>query len=225
MKDKKQQVHSLPFDSELEIFGEHKTKEQIRAEEKVRRKAERKALKQEMDRRRKEAKADGGVPARRKDIISVSAVLVGIVLLCVLAVAFNSCRAEKNNDWSPNTLRGQYVNAEAYPDMSGDGPMADVSKAYFTNNGHLCVEMLFSNGTDKVLEIKALDVAAFDYSTDARLGGGYAELEEPVRVEVAGVTSYTFYISPEHLDVAEDSVMPEWVSFEIKITSSPVSQQ
>ena len=50
MKEKKQKLNDMPFDAELEIFGEHKTKEQIRAEEKIRRKEEREALKQEMER-------------------------------------------------------------------------------------------------------------------------------------------------------------------------------
>lgn len=221
MKEKKQKLNDMPFDAELEIFGEHKTKEQIRAEEKIRRKEEREALKQEMERRRQEAKAEGGVPARRKDVITVGAVTILIVLLSVLALTINSCRADKNWDWEINSNRGQFVKTDASPEMSGEGPMADVSAAYFTNNGHLCVEMLISNGTDKMLSINAMDVSAFDYVSEERIGGGRAVLDEPLIIEVAGVTSYTFYIAPEHLTVAEDYTMPDMVYFEISIDHTP----
>ena len=75
----------LPFDEELDIFGEHKSREQVRKEEKQRRKDERQALKEEIVRRRREAK-EGNVPTRRKDVIIISAVLVGIILLGLLAL-------------------------------------------------------------------------------------------------------------------------------------------
>ena len=45
MKENKQKLNGVPFDEELEIFGELKTKEQVRTEEKARKKAEREALK------------------------------------------------------------------------------------------------------------------------------------------------------------------------------------
>ena len=69
---------SLLFDESLEIFGEHKTRQQIKAEEKARKQAEREALKAEMEKRRRAAK-EGGAPAKRKDIIVVVAVVVAIV--------------------------------------------------------------------------------------------------------------------------------------------------
>ena len=36
MKEDKQKLSGVPFEEELEIFGEHKTREQVRAEEKER---------------------------------------------------------------------------------------------------------------------------------------------------------------------------------------------
>ena len=223
MKEKKVQQNDMAFDTELEIFGEHKTKEQIRAEEKIRRKEEREALKKEMERRRQAAKEDGGVPARRKDVITVGAVTILIVLLSVLALTINSCRADKNWDWEINSNRGQYVKTDAYPEMSGEGPKADVSEAYFTNNGYLCVELLIGNGTDKVLSINAMDVSAFDFASEERIGGGRAVLDEPLIIELASVATYTFYISPEHLAVAEDYTLPNLVSFEISIDHTPAN--
>ena len=223
MKEKKQnlKINGVSFDEELEIFGEHKTKEQVRAEEKARKKAEREALKQEIQRRRQEAKESGTAPAKRKDIIVVSAVLAGIVLLCVLALGNSFWRAEQSQQWKINEARGHYTNADAYPAMSGDGPKADIKEAYFTTNNHLCVELLISNGTDKLIDIEAIDVALYDYNTDELIAGGKATLQEDLIVAVAGVSSYTFYIAPEHIHVDETTPLPEVLSFTVSIDSVP----
>lgn len=221
MKENKQKLNGVPFDEELEIFGEHKTKEQVRVEEKARRKAEREALKQEIERRRREAKESGVTPAKRKDVIVVSAVLAGIVLLCVLALGNSFWRAHKNQQWAINETRGHFQNADAYPDMSGEGPKADVSEAYFTANNHLCVKLMISNGTDRMVDVEAIDVAVYNYETDELIAGGKASLPEDLIVEVAGMQTYTFYIAPEHIHVDETTALPEVIYFEISIDSVP----
>ena len=222
-KNKKKQIADLDlklngvsFDEGMDIFGEHKTKEQVRQEEKERRIAERKALQEEMARRRKEAKESGVAPAKRKDIIVVTAVLVGIVLLCLLALANSFRNAKEAQKWKINESRGHYQNAAASPDMSGDGPKADVSEAYFTQNNHLCVKLVINNGTDRMQEIKAIDVAVYDYNTDELIAGGKAEIEDLI-VEVAGKETYTFYIAPEHIHVDVTTPLPDILSFEIAI--------
>ena len=221
MKENKNKISELPFDEELDIFGEHKTREQVRAEEKERRKQERQALKEEIKRRRQEAKGEK-IPARRKDIIIVSAVLVGIVLLCVLAL-FNSFRKDKEReDWSINEARGHFVNENAYPEMSNEGPKADVSEAYFTNNGHLCVNMVIGNNTDKVIRITSVEVKAYDYTTNEMFAGGKAKLEKPLTMKLADLTTYTFQIAPEHILVDDNYTLPELVSFWINFEFEPV---
>ena len=222
MKDnKRKQIENAGlYDEDLDLFGEHKSREQVLAEEKERKKAEREALKKEMERRRKDVK-EGKVPTRRKDVLIVSAVLVGIVLLCVLAL-FNSFKENKKEEDSKiNEARGHFVNEAANPEMSGEGPKADVREAYFTKDGRMCVELLISNGTDKVLAVNAMDVSAFDYVSEERIGGGRAVLDEPLIIELAGVTKYTFYIAPEHLAVAADYTIPDMVYFEISIDHTP----
>lgn len=214
MKEINQKQNDSLYDEELDIFGEHKTREQVRAEEKVRRKEEREALKQELKHRRREIK-EGKIPSRRKDIIVVSAVLAGIVLLCVLALFTNFSKEEKSKEWAINEARGHFTDESAQPVMSGERPEAAVTEAYFTNNGHLCIEMNISNGTDKVISIDALDVSAYNYLTDEWIGGGKAELEEPLTISLAGIESYTFYIAPEHVQIGEKESVPELMSFDI----------
>ncbi len=208
----------VPFDESLEIFGEHKTKEQVRAEEKARKKAEREALKEEMARRRKAAK-EGGTPTKRKDIIAVSAVVLAIVLLCVLALGNSLIRGEEARGWEMNADRGYIYKEDCQPEQSGEGPMSDVLEVYFTQNNHLYVNIAISNGTDKPVRITAVDVAVYDDATGELIAGGKATVEEELVVQVAGVSYYPFYISPEHIQVAEDAVLPEVCSFDILLDS------
>ena len=214
-------LNGVAFDEGMDIFGEHKTKEQVRAEEKERRIAERKAMKEEIARRRKEAKESGVAPAKRKDIIVVSAVLVGIVLLCLLALGNSFRKAKEEQKWQINETRGHFVNAEARPEMSGEGPKADVSEAYFTRNNHLCVQLMISNGTDRMRNIEAIDVAVYNYETEELIAGGKASIEDLV-VEVAGYETYAFYIAPEHIHVDDSTALPKILSFEISIDHTPV---
>lgn len=213
-------LNGVPFDESLDIFGEHKTKEQVRAEEKARKKAEREALKEEMARRRKAAK-EGGVPTKRKDIIAVSAVVLAIVLLCVLALGNSLIRGEEARGWEMDAERGYIYKEDCKPEQSGEGPMADILEVYFTQNGHLYVNIAISNGTAKPLRITAVDVAVYDDATGELIAGGKATVEEELVVLVAGVSYYPFYISPEHIRVADDAVLPEVCSFDILLDSVP----
>ncbi len=224
MKETKQKLklNGVALDEELDIFGEHKTREQVRAEEKERRIAERKALQEEIAHRRKEAKESGTVPAKRKDVIAVTAVLVGIVLLCLLALASSFFRSEKSRQWEIDESRGYILKDTAYPEMSAEGPKADVYEIYFTKNNHLCVNLYIGNGTDKPVRIDALDVAVYDNANGELIAGGKATLEEDVTVLVSDTAFYTFYISPEHIHVDDKAKLPEVLDFDILIDSTPI---
>ena len=211
-------LNGVPFDESLEIFGEHKTKDQLRAEEKARKKAEREALKEEIARRRKEAK-EGGAPTKRKDIIAVTAVVVAIVLLCVLALGNSLLRGEEARGWEMDTERGYIYKDDCNPEQSGEGPMSDILEVYFTQNNHLYVNIAISNGTDKPVQITAVDVAVYDDETGELIAGGKATVEETFVVNVADVAYYPFYISPEHIQVAADASLPEVCSFDILLDS------
>ena len=135
----------------------------------------------------------------------------------------NDDRPNKDSrGWLINESRGHFEKMDASPEISAYGPMADVSEAYFTNNGHLCVKMLISNGTDSVLRIDALDVVMTNYETGEVLAGGKAELEEELTIQLAGVEEYTFYIAPEHVLMDEKASLPDLVSFTITIDHTDV---
>lgn len=220
-----QKISTSPFDEELEIFGQHKTREQVRAEEKQRRKEERKELKEELLRQRKAAKEEGATPLRRKDVLIVSLVLAGLLLLCVVALANSFSKAKKGAEWQRDESRGHFLDENAAPDMSGEEPTFTVREAYFTNNGYLRIEILFGNGTDDVLSITDLDVQVHNTATNTQIAGGKSKLDEPVVVRVADITSYVFYISPKHV-MDKEAVLPDYTDlmFDIAITHVPVEK-
>ena len=92
------------------------------------------------------------------------------------------------------------------------------------------MNLLISNGTDKMMRIKSLDLQAYEYvyTTDAtgkvgeQFAGGIITLEEELVIEVAGVEQYTVYIAPEHVLKGEDYTLPESVSMTIYFDSEPV---
>ena len=124
--------------------------------------------------------------------------------------------------WSIDESRGHYLDEDAYPDMSDEQPLAALSEAYFTRNGHLCLNLLISNGTDKKMQINALEIQAFDHATGEQFAGGVVTLEEKLVVEVAGVEAYTVYIAPEHVMKGEGYKLPETVSLTIYFDSEPI---
>lgn len=231
MKDKKSKIENLEmlnvstFDEGMDIFGEHKSREQVRAEEKERQKAEREALRREMEHRRKMAKENGTVHAKRKDIIVVSAVLAGIILLALLALGNSFRRAKEEQQWLINDLRGHYINADPTASFSTEGPQFEVAEMYFTQNNHLCIEMIISNGTDKVHEIAAIEMEVYDDETGELIAGGRAEIAETVLLEVAGTTPYTFYIAPEHILVSDDATLPATMRCDGSIDSYVVESE
>lgn len=125
--------------------------------------------------------------------------------------------AEEIVAWYMDESRGHFMDEAATPELSGEGPMAAVSESYFTQNGHLCVELLISNGTEQPISIRTLDVAAYDFTTGELIGGGEVELEEPLDIAVAGIEPYAVYVAPEHLLVEETAVLPDLMSFDVTI--------
>ena len=220
-KKKQEVVESPLFDESLEIFGEHKTREQVKAEEKLRKKAENEALREEMKKRRKAAK-EGGTPARAKDVIVVVSVVVAIVLLCVLALGNSLLRGKESTDWDIDQDRGYILKQDCNPEISAEGPTADVLECYFTKNNHVYVEVAIRNGTDKPVRIDAIDVLIKDNATGDVIAGGKVFLEEELILEVMDLYYYPLYISPDHVMVDEKYALPEVCSFDFLIDATPV---
>lgn len=205
---------------DIEIFGAHKTREQIKAEEKARKQAEREALRREMEARRESAK--GGTAPRRFDVWSVVIVLAVIVALGAGALALQFSRAAKSEQFERDDTRTTYFYApDATPELADDGVTAAVSEVFYTKGGYLCVQLVLGNGTARDMMLEALEVTLVN-GEEQQVAGGYAEIPGNIVIPTQGTDTYTFFISPEHITLKDDPLTT--LGYTVNVTAGPVTE-
>ena len=183
---------------EFEIFGEHKTREQIIAEEKARKAAERKAMLEVAKARREAANAPVGTKSRR-DVLNVAIVLGILVALCIGMLGFQFYKEEKNNRFNRDESNvAYYLDETAEPELSEEGIKGAIREIYYTQGGHIAVHMILGNGTDQHLRLTDIEVK-LEKQDGTLIAGGYAKVQNEVVILTNYTTEYTFYIAPEHI--------------------------
>lgn len=189
---------------EFEIFGEHKTREQIKTEEKARKAAERKAMAEVAKARREAANAPVGAHSRR-DVWNVVLVLGILVALCVGMLAIQFYKEEQNNRFNRDENQvAYYLDETAQPEMSAEGIKSAVKEIYYTQGGHIAVRLVLSNGTQQHLRMVDIEVK-LEKQDGTLIAGGYAQVKNEVVILTNYTTEYTFYISPEHIQNPVDA--------------------
>lgn len=189
---------------EFEIFGEHKTREQIKAEEKARKAAERKAMAEALKARREAAKT-GEAKAPRRDLFTVSLVMVILVALCAGMLGVQFYREAQNNRFlRDESNAAYYLDETAEPELSADGIKGAVNEIYYTQGGHIAVRMTLGNGTDQHLRLVDIEVK-LEKQDGTLIAGGYAQVQSEVVILTNYTTEYTFYIAPEHIQNPVDA--------------------
>ncbi len=204
-KKMKDLVNEIP-NEEIELFGEHKTREQIKAEQQDRRAQQRQALREQRAARR-QAMRDLPAPQRHERLVLIL-VVGGILALCVALMVIQFSHAEENAGWElDTTLESHFIDEDAEPELSDEGITAALAELYYTKNGHLCVRLVLGNGTADAMRLDSLDVSLYN-GDDAFIGGGYlAVTDAAVTVPAGGTCPYTMYIAPQHLTLHDDSLM------------------
>ncbi len=199
--------------AELEIFGRSKTREEIKAEGKARKAAELAALR-EARRLAKEAKK-AAPKEKRGDLLVMGIILLAVLIGAGVLLGINIAKSnrELSYEMSENTP-GYFYDGEATPELKDDGITAAVNEVYYTNGGHLCVHMTLGNGADKAIRLDTLEVKISNGETEALIASGYTEnIDDAYTVAAGGTNTYTFYIKPEHVKIADDTL--ETISYEI----------
>ena len=117
---------------DIEIFGAHKTREQIKAEEKARKQAEREALRREIEARR-QAQKQGDSP-RRFDTWTVVIALAFIVVLGVVAVVNTILQTAENEKFMRDETRPGWV-ASSIEDNAAEELVGVATEAYYSKGG------------------------------------------------------------------------------------------
>lgn len=223
-KDMKDLMEEIRND-DIELFGEHKTREQIKAEEKVRKEAERKAMR-EVAKARREAAKQGGGDSTRRDVILVAVVMAVILLLGVAALAFQFLGVQESEAFDQDENRTVFVNEEAMPEEDPDGVTAALTHAYFTKGGYLCVRLLLANGTEWDVRVDSVDIVLYnatDTIASAKVvGPTEADSGDPFEISSEANRYYEFYIAPEHIFLKDDSLSE--VGFTTSIASTPLEE-
>ncbi len=194
------------LDDELELFGRSKSREQIKAEAKAQRAREIAALR-EARRLAKEAKKNDPKESRR-ELWVMGGILLALVIGCGVILGINISKSNKEllYEMSEDTP-GYFYDADATPEMKKDGITAALNEAYYTNGGHLCVRMTLGNGTAKSMRLDSLEVKISNGDTKELVASGYtANVDDSYIVPAGGTNTYTFYIKPEHVKVADDTL-------------------
>lgn len=192
-QNKKKDMFSAS-EQEFEIFGEHKTREQIKAEEKIRKEAERNALKERLKNSQPNWKAFEG----KEWLTPVIVITVFVALLVgTLALAFSvSDTSERLQRDESNAA--YYLDETAEPELSEEGITGAVREIYYTKGGHIAVKMLLGNGSDDHLRMTDIEVV-LEKQDGTLVAGGKAEVTSEFVILTNADEEYTFYISPEHI--------------------------
>ena len=190
------------YDQNPEIFGRSKSRDEIKEEIKAEKAAARLAQQEELRRLREENK--NAPKEKRPDLWVLGGLLAAIVIGAAVAMAVQFSNDAKQELYQQDTERASYfLDEEAAPELEDDGITAAVNKVYYTLGGHLCVQMTLGNGLDKEQHMQDLEVQIYD-DEEQLIGGGYTEnIDEDYVIPANGTNTYTFYISPEHVKIAD----------------------
>ncbi len=197
-----------------EIFGRSKTREELAEDKKE---AKRIA-------REKQAAAQKAARAARKeefkkhrsDIIVLSVLAAGVVVL--LGVLFtvnliNGAEAEKFNQVEG---RSYFIQSAASPDMEEDRLTAVVTEVYYTRGGYLCVKMKLGNGSNEDKGVNALTVSVSNENKELIASGFSDEIDSDYVVKAGDYNEYTFYISPEYVEIKDDPLTTIYYSVTVE---------
>lgn len=218
MKDLAQDIR----EDEIGIFGEHKTREEIKAEEKARKKAERESMRRVVKARR-DAVASAGGGATKKEILTTAIAVGSILVLAVAALAVPFYRQHLQEKeaaaFDVEVGRTYFLNEDATPTMNDEGVHAALTGAYFTQGGYLKVQLLLGNGTDTALQVESVDVVLYNDDEDIAsakiLDPTEDEGDGPLTVEAGDTEYYEFFIRPEHVFLPDDSLQQVGLTYSI----------
>ena len=212
----------IESEDEMDIFGRSKTRDEIKAEAKARRAAEIAALR-EARRLAKEAKKSEP-KEKRGDLLVMGIILLVVIIGAGVMLGLNIANSNKELSYEMSEeTPGYFYDGEATPELKDDGITAAVNEAYYTNGGHLCVYMTLGNGADKPMRLDTLEVKISNGNTEELIASGYtADVDDAYIVPAGGTNTYTFYIKPEHVKIADDTL--ETISYEITAVGTLIEE-
>ena len=86
-----------------------------------------------------------------------------------------------------------------------------------------CTWMRELDGADKDMRLDTLEVKISNGNTEELIASGYtADVNDAYIVPAGGTNTYTFYIKPEHVKIADDTL--ETISYEITAVGTLIEE-
>ena len=146
-------------------------------------------------------------------------ILGAIVVGCIVALTLQFVKAEKAEGYARDeSFETHFVDEEAAPTLEDDGITAAVNQIYYTQKGYLCVAMTLGNGMKTEQVMDSIQVKIFNDAEELIASGYSNKVNKNFSVPAEGTNTYTFYISPEHVSIKDDSLIT--ISYDIEIHSS-----
>ncbi len=197
-----------------EIFGRSKSREELAEEKKEAKRIAREKMAANQAAARAARKEE--LKKHRSDIIvlSILAAVVLVILAIMLAVSLiQGAEAEKFDQVEG---RSYFIQSAASPDMEEDRLTAVVNEVYYTRGGYLCIKMKLGNGSDTDKGVDSITVSISN--KDKKLiASGYSDaISEDYVVKAGDYNEYTFYVSPEYVEIKDDALTTIYYSVTIE---------
>lgn len=197
-----------------EIFGRSKTREELAEEKKEAKRIAREKMAAAHAAARVARKEE--LKKHRSDIIVLSVLAAVVVAVLAIMLAVSLIQGAEAEKFDQVEGRSYFIQSAASPDMEADRLTAVVNEVYYTRGGYLCIKMKLGNGSDVDKGVKSITVSVSN--EDKKLiASGYSDaISEDYIVKAGDYNEYTFYVSPEYVEIKNDPLTTIYYSVTIE---------
>lgn len=197
-----------------EIFGRSKTREELAEEKKEAKRIAREKMAAAHAAARVARKEE--LKKHRSDIIVLSVLAAVVVAVLAIMLAVSLIQGAEAEKFDQVEGRSYFIQSAASPDMEADRLTAVVNEVYYTRGGYLCIKMKLGNGSDVDKGVESITVSVSN--EDKKLiASGYSDaISEDYIVKAGDYNEYTFYVSPEYVEIKNDPLTTIYYSVTIE---------
>lgn len=191
-------------EEESTIFSQHRSSASLRQEQKEERRRHRQELTKELAERTGES---------RRISLVMSIILAILVVGCVVVVFFQIRPQPK--DRAPDSAH--FVSEGVLPELSQEGILAELSEAYYTNDGSLALVLQLSNGLPTPQAVVGFSLTVKNGDGDVIATGQQADnWDAGLTVPKNGYEGLTVYIPAADVLLPNDTLYNMTVEYEIE---------
>ncbi len=151
----------------------------------------------------------------RKPIIQLIIAVVAVLALLVGGGLFFEYRYEQeyqqkkqemyNKDYKAGAT--YFTNAQTEPERSLTEVTVIITEAFYTNDGHMAVNLCMANGTGEIKTVTAAEIRITQPGSETVIAAGRCDLkalEKTVTVPTEGTETLLVYISPDYVYIKDD---------------------